>query len=331
MLGIRRIFKSKNISKEIFDIEKSTTNFLKGVAILLVLLGHMGYVYRGGAWGVSLFLILSGYGIFKSYLDKGIKNFWGKKIIKVWVPYFLVTILVLLYNYIKFRIGWETITFSLLGIDFGAICDKTMWFVSFIFVQYALFYISAFLFKKIVRTNLKHSLMIVLCFVLSVLVLVLSTKYQIWGTGSGIFLYTFSFCFGLVIAKLGDFKINILAKKVLFSLISFVFFAAILYLYNNVNSNFEYFVYANLMPLSLIMVSEFIKFKNKLINYLGKISYDIYLWEGFFLVLKNDLFGDVKNQLLIDFCVIILCILFSQIYRKLFIGPVISLFVGKRK
>lgn len=49
-----------------FYISRNNTNILKGIAIFFVLFGHMGYIDNGGAWGVHIFLIISGYGVFNS-------------------------------------------------------------------------------------------------------------------------------------------------------------------------------------------------------------------------------------------------------------------------
>ena len=38
----------------------------KAIAIILVVFGHLGFIPNGGAIGVSIFLVLSGYGIAKS-------------------------------------------------------------------------------------------------------------------------------------------------------------------------------------------------------------------------------------------------------------------------
>jgi peptidoglycan/LPS O-acetylase OafA/YrhL len=81
--------------KEVVFMSVDYTNFLRGIAILLIILMHtscaMGLRYFTplGGIGVALFLILSGYGLAESYKKNGITHFWKKKILRIWVPYFL--------------------------------------------------------------------------------------------------------------------------------------------------------------------------------------------------------------------------------------------------
>ncbi|MBS6711888.1 MAG: acyltransferase family protein [Ruminococcus sp.] len=48
-----------------------------------------GIEYPAGV-GVSLFLILSGYGLAMSYSKNGLAHYWTKKIQRVWIPYVFV-------------------------------------------------------------------------------------------------------------------------------------------------------------------------------------------------------------------------------------------------
>ena len=99
-------------------------------------------------------------------------------------------------------------------------------------------------------------------------------------------------------------------------------------LYGKIDSNTKYFIYANLLPIVLILLvdNKVIKYDNKYVNYVGKISFDLYLWEGFLLTVKSQLFGTLSNTLLIDFALFFVCILVSQLYNKLFVTPVITYF-----
>lgn len=91
-------FKKDN---KFFPIE--TTNELKGVAILLVVFGHIGYFLVNdhnflfplsaiAGVGVDIFLFLSGYGLIVSALTKprSIKQFYKDRLVKLMVPFWLV-------------------------------------------------------------------------------------------------------------------------------------------------------------------------------------------------------------------------------------------------
>ena len=75
-------------------ITKSQTIVIKGIAILLVVLCHVGGTFTRimtplGGIGVSLFLIVSAYGLEKSYLKKGLHAYWRKRVVTVFLPYAL--------------------------------------------------------------------------------------------------------------------------------------------------------------------------------------------------------------------------------------------------
>ena len=75
---------------------RTHTTLLKGVGILCILWGHAGLAWRfsGIQWvaavGVSLFLLLSGYGIAASWQRGGLERYWSKRLRKVLVPYLAV-------------------------------------------------------------------------------------------------------------------------------------------------------------------------------------------------------------------------------------------------
>lgn len=111
---------------------KHTTNNLKAVAIILVILGHLGFINKSGEWGVGIFLLLSGYGLTQSYIKSGIIGFFKKRLLAVILPYSIVMIIWIFVDYIlgnKYRI--LTIGTSILGLNFKSVIDVTMWYISF--------------------------------------------------------------------------------------------------------------------------------------------------------------------------------------------------------
>ena len=75
------------------------TSCMRGGAILLVILCHMvGTFFDGrivyftplGGIGVAIFLMLSAYGLNESYKKHGLSNWWKKRLMAVWVPYFII-------------------------------------------------------------------------------------------------------------------------------------------------------------------------------------------------------------------------------------------------
>jgi len=126
----------KKISFNLFDYKH--TDILKGIAILIIIIQHTGgalevrYFTPFGGIGVALFLILSGYGLSESYKKIGLDKFWSRKIIKLWLPYSIVLILIYLLTNKKI-VSFE----FLLDITF---INSSFWYMSFLIYNYAIFY-----------------------------------------------------------------------------------------------------------------------------------------------------------------------------------------------
>lgn len=78
-------------------LPRDFTDILRGVAILMIVIHHIDNKACGGsyifnAWGgvgVSLFLILSGFGINESFAKNGLRHYWKKKFSRVILPWFI--------------------------------------------------------------------------------------------------------------------------------------------------------------------------------------------------------------------------------------------------
>lgn len=85
-------------SVEYFD--KTYTTVSKGIAILLIMVCHCGCHWEGarlltpcGGIGVSMFLITSGYGLNESFKHCGLRQFWKKRLGRVYLPYMICVLL----------------------------------------------------------------------------------------------------------------------------------------------------------------------------------------------------------------------------------------------
>lgn len=81
---------------QIKPMSKEHFQYMKGIAILIVIIGHVGN-FSGKTWftplggiGVAMFLFCSGYGVMKSYQAKGLRRFWQNKLIAVYCPFVIV-------------------------------------------------------------------------------------------------------------------------------------------------------------------------------------------------------------------------------------------------
>lgn len=135
-------FFSKKRTNQIEFLDKTHTNILKGYAIMFVIFGHVGQYcsvngveYPAGV-GVSIFLVLSGYGIMKSTQNYGLKYFWRKRLFRVFVPYVIAeTMFILLCRpKIKPIAFFMDVTLLKPLHPFG-------WYLHYILICYVLFYI----------------------------------------------------------------------------------------------------------------------------------------------------------------------------------------------
>lgn len=122
-------------------MDKYHTDMMKGIAIMLVIISHLGgilgvrYFTPLGGIGVSIFLICSGYGLSKSYISKGLSGYWENRILRVVIPYYIIGFL-----YIVFTLNFD-LRDILLSMFFIKPMQPYGWFMSYIISMYLIFYI----------------------------------------------------------------------------------------------------------------------------------------------------------------------------------------------
>lgn len=128
------------------------TNQMKGIAIIMVVIQHFyQYVIKdpfdplaigqfGYLVGVSVFLILSAFGLSISIEKKGTNNFFSKRLIRVYLPFVLAMLLEVTLNYI-FNQQPQDLTHNIGGVLGLVYLDRNMWFINFILFWYLILYI----------------------------------------------------------------------------------------------------------------------------------------------------------------------------------------------
>lgn len=180
------IFNIKNSDIKKFKfMSKEHTTVIKGIAIILVIMNHMGgcfeirYLTPFGGIGVALFLICSGYGLVSSYEKNGLSNYWKKKLQTVYLPYALIQICIWILERnreIKVLIG----DLLIVGAQ-----HPYGWYMKIILFWYIMFYILARL--KLISKNK-------LFIIYSISIVMLFSKNELWAEQA------FSFAVGLRIA-----------------------------------------------------------------------------------------------------------------------------------
>lgn len=123
------------MNKNFANIDCTTS--LRGLAILIILVGHVGvsgfdcrYFNPFGGIGVAMFLFLSGYGLTESFKNKGLSHFWSKKVFRIAIPYLL----------------WIPIYHIFMRISpLGSVNHLEIipryWFIEYLLIMYVAFYI----------------------------------------------------------------------------------------------------------------------------------------------------------------------------------------------
>ncbi len=135
-------------------LDVAQTDQLKGIAIVLVIIGHLWYhvseskaVPILGDYAVTAFLIISGFGMTISYTRKKLNNFFVLRFKRVVLPYWVVSILWLCMDWhiLGKSYSVEQIIMTFLGLNFHPTLsriDYVRWFITLLLIWYSLFYIS---------------------------------------------------------------------------------------------------------------------------------------------------------------------------------------------
>ncbi len=277
-------------------------DFLKGYSIFTIVIFHylLGInlpapfnklIFFGGT-GVHLFIVLSGIGLYLSYLKKPEKYgaFVKKRFSKVYIPYILVVLITaaiivffpILEGSSWYALGGHVFLYKMFDERIIGSYAYPLWFVSMIFQFYFMFYIVIYFKKKI--NNDKAFVLITLAISLgwSLLIAELGKgSLRVWN--SFFLQYLWEFALGMAIAsfinKKPEFKYEI--KPIYILIIGIIccgLYGALVLLFGDIGKLFN--DVPALLGYSAIAIWLY-RLKIKLINefflFTGKISYPLYL------------------------------------------------------
>lgn len=257
-------FSKRKIEQELFNYNQ--TQYLKGVAILIIVLCHtIGQAKETviatplGGIGVAMFLFMSGYGLQESYKKNKLTGFWKKKILRIFVPY---TIFITLKN-----IFFGSFSFKEYFLDIFFI-QTSYWYIGYLIKCYIFFYLSSLF-------NEKYKLTIL--FVGSILSLFLLPQIEAE--------QPFSFILG-VIASIKIKEIRSLSNKtiLLIGIIAIIVGGMALAIKQLplIREDYSYFLMCQILiklPLAIgiIVLCRQFMYNNKLILLCGTYSLELYL------------------------------------------------------
>lgn len=123
------------------------TNICRAIAAIIIIIQHVSggfeirYLTPLGGIGVAMFLILSGYGLNESYKKKKSGGYWKKKVVRVLIPYLIVSMVVIglqilcsfkieipYYWYLDFILFWYLVFYLIISIP--GMYAKRYWILS---------------------------------------------------------------------------------------------------------------------------------------------------------------------------------------------------------
>lgn len=268
---------------------RSASTALKGVAIVFVILGHRHVIVNGGAIGVQLFLVLSGYGLWKSVASRGLDGYWRRRAVGVLVPYLLFTIVQLVVQATLLG-GFTPLQgiVSIVGLDFGLNIDPCMWYISFAFYWYAWLWVGMKLFGR--------SRMAALSFLALGVVAVIAFGLfgLVWRPGAAAQVYFLSFPIGVLLARYESRMQVLKGRKALVPLALAAGCAAVLVysapsngaiVNQSVSNLVQSFTWAVLVTVVVVLLADLLKSSKAMgiMEYVGDRSYAMYLNEGLFM------------------------------------------------
>ncbi|MGO5325739.1 acyltransferase family protein [Collinsella sp. LCP19S3_D2] len=268
---------------------RECTTALKGIAISLVIFGHRGLIDCGGQWGVHIFLFLSGYGIFKSAQKNGMAAYWRKRLVGVFVPYILFSVFKLgILLVMGEEVGVGKAFCTLMGLDFCLNVDPTMWYITYIFVCYAVFYAAWPLYRRCRVAAFTSTL-----FVSFVLIAVVGRINIAWNSGAVAWVYFWTFPAGVMLAMHEEKIAGGGISPTVYVLACVAALTAVALMYGAPHGSLNMFVYS---AAGAVLVTLLVKFLMdgpagtvlvKALSPLGNASYAMYLNEGFLIRLDG--------------------------------------------
>ncbi len=290
---------------------------LKGFSALSIIIGHLNHIekeYRKSLYQTpygyicfypAFFFFNSGYGLIKSYNKKNnyLNTFLKKKIINILIPFYLCNVITIINQFYFFYDKSKTLSFN---IRFHKIFQKlflvipvtlTFWYMLELILLYFLFYIT---FKYTNNKNISRLLILIFTWILFFIPTYFYSKQNITYAfiSQEYYISIYSFIYGLLIGDYEDIILKYIKKYYCYFFIISFFFFPFFKLFQKYHNKIEYkgnryfyffLFFSKFNILSILAYSSFLiismkfQFSNFILNFLGKYSFEIYLYQEIFI------------------------------------------------
>jgi peptidoglycan/LPS O-acetylase OafA/YrhL len=275
------------------DFDLNTTLPIRGLLAFLIVLFHIGQRFydtpigifsSSGRTTVSVFFFISGYGLMTSYRKKGkayLSNFFKRRLCKLLPLFVVLTLACAIYSCIVMHHSVSEIANN---FSRGVVPLPNSWFMYVILYQYVAFYLAC----KIGRSRVQWVVITAILTLVSMAGMYMAHWNDWWWMSQP------SFVFGMTVAAYWD-EFRMLLSKYTFAMISSTLIVMSIGIINGrltlIPESVTRFLFPNLMPLLVVfMVSAYGSAINRITNFCGKISLEIYLIHGL-VIMTVDHFG----------------------------------------
>lgn len=305
-------------------LSKDQTDEIKGIAIILVILGHLWVHVVGiipklifGGEAVAMFLILSGYGLTSSYGNRKVQYgaYIAARIKRVMIPYWIITVILVTLDYLLLNRTYniQDIVMTMLGVNINMetrYIDYVRWFITFILIWYAIYLLAVSLFSDKMRG----------LFLYAVAAVFFLTDYYILHMGFYQFAaFPVGCTLGLYLAQIEKslsrqpFRYLVLAAFILSGtavykiMLSSVLHASMPTIMGKALDEAIGILFC-LAVVAAVGTLGIIGYRSTILCYLGAISYELFMLHGAFLIKYNPVI--IRNDTLLpySFMLFLLCI-----------------------
>lgn len=311
-------------------LSNKSTKSLKGLLALFIIFHHVSQKITTGAnfsnfeymgrYIVTLFFFLSGYGLYFQYSNDAtyMENFLRKRLTRIFIPFFVFIVIYVIY---RASLG------EVVNVDFFLSFWRDHsniiyngWFINSIIVLYVIFYVS---FKK------KDSKIAIFKLVFFTLVYIFWKAYQNHGDWEYVSIMAFFLgVFWMKDRSLIDKFIekNYFVLLVSFSILMYVFrhYEVIMKNIGITNKYVYYGIVGNLCTMIFVvyflLLTNKLNFSNKYLDFLGNISFEIYMIHGLVMHYLGKFFvSSAVNDVIYTIVVLLVSIVFAYCIKKLII------------
>ena len=312
-------------------LSNKSTKSLKGLLAILIIFHHVSQKFTTGEnfsnfeymgrYIVALFFFLSGYGLYFQYSNnaKYMENFLKKRLVRIFVPFFVFIVIYVIYRATLGEVVNVDFFLSFWRDHSNIIYNG--WFINSIIVLYVIFYVS---FKK------KDSKIAIFKLVFFTLVYIFWKVYQNHGDWEYVSIMAFFLgVFWMKNRSLIDKFIekNYFAFLVSFSILMYIFrhYEVIMKNIGITNKYVYYGIVGNLCTMVFLvyflLLTNKLNFSNKYLDFLGDISFEIYMIHGLVMHYLGKFFvSSPVNDVIYTIVVLLVSIVFAYCIKKLIIA-----------